>query len=168
MQYSISSVLFDWLQRKRLISAVARRMGVNESTLMSQLRPTTNTSKFAADDLLPLCEAIRDAGYGEEMIGIIREYTDRLVGEIKTTPESGDLQLQMVKLMSGIGSVSAMISDTARHSSEKDLVELLNKLRTEVLPIIVHLEVILSDRLAASRGKIRNFGPDNSDPIPEH
>lgn len=144
-------------------------MGMNESTLLSQLRPTTNTAKFAADDLLPLCEAIRDAGYGEEMIGIIKEYSERLAGQIKDTPESTDLQLQMVKLMSGIGSISAMISDRARHSTEKDLVDLLNKLRTEVLPIIVHLETILSDRLSVSRNKSRVIGSDNSNnPITEY
>lgn len=151
MSYSISEVLFDWLQKKRLISAVARRIGIVESTLISQLRPTTTTSKFAADDLIPICDAIRDAGYGRELIGILREYTDRLSGEINELPESQDLQGQMMKLMSGIGSISEHIGDTAKHSKEADLVMLLNKLRTEVLPVIVQLETILADRLSAIR-----------------
>ncbi len=168
MEYSISQVLFDWLSQKRLVSAVARRMGMNESTLLSQLRPSTNTAKFSADDLLPLCDAIREAGYGEEMIGILKEYSERLIGGIKSTPDTSDLQNQMVKLMGAIGSISAQISDKARHSKEKDLVVLLNKLRTEVLPIVVQLEAELDDRLRKVRKKGTEPGLEGGTPALDH
>jgi hypothetical protein len=151
MEYSISQVLFDWLSRKRLVTTVARRMGMNESTLLSQLRPSTHTAKFAADDLIPLFNAVRDAGYGDELAGILCEYTQRLTGDIKPGNSKADLQNQMVRLMGAIGVISSQLSDKSRHSTERDLVTLLNTLRTEVLPIIVQLENDLGDRLRKAR-----------------
>lgn len=168
MEHSITQVLYDWLSQKRLVSAVARRMGVNENTLLAKLKPGTTTARFTADELLPLCDAIRDAGYGEELIGIMKEYSELLLGEIRATPNTSDLQLQMVKLMTAIGSISAQIGDKARHSTEKDLVVLLNKLRTEVLPIVVQLEADLSDRLRAVRRKDKPAGSEGIDPALEH
>lgn len=162
MEYSISHVLFDWLSQKRLVSAVARQMGMNESTLLAQLRPTTHTAKFAADDLLPLFNAVREAGYGEELAGILCEYSQRLTGEIKPEATRADLQNQMVKLMGAIGTISTQLSDESRHSSERDLVSLLNILRTEVMPIIVQLENDLADRLGKKRRGQQNWGLEGS------
>lgn len=160
MSYQISEVLFDWLQKKRLISAVARRMNVVENTLISQLRPSTSTSKFAADDLIALFDAIRDEGYGAELVGIIKEYSDRLQGEIKNLPGEQDMQVQVYRLMSGIGGITERLADTSKHSSERDLVALLNKLRTEVLPVVLQLEAILADRLEKVRRKARGTASD--------
>ncbi|MCC6475602.1 hypothetical protein IT157_00990 [bacterium] len=158
MAYQITEVLFDWLQKKRLVSAVARRMGVNENTLLSELRPTTNTAKFAADDLLPLFDAIRDVGYGYELVGIVKEYGLRLQGEIEQISGTPDMQAQVFRLVSGIGSIAEHISDRAKHSSEADIVALLNKLRVELLPSLVELEAILADRLENVRQRKRGIG----------
>lgn len=160
MSYQISEVLFDWLQKKRLISAVARRMNVVENTLIAQLRPSTSTSKFAADDLIALFDAIRDEGYGAELVGIVKEYTDRLHGEIKNLPGELDMQVQIYRLMSGIGGITERLADSAKHSSERDLVALLNKLRTEVLPVVLQLEAILADRLDKVRRRDQGASRD--------
>jgi hypothetical protein len=141
---------------------------MNESTLLSQLRPTTHTSKFAADDLLPLFNAIRDAGYGDELAGILCEYSLRLSGEIKPGANKADLQNQMVRLMGAIGVISSQLSDISRHSSERDLVALLNTLRTEVLPIVVQLENDLGDRLRRARNKESEPGFESGGLALEH
>lgn len=151
MAYLITEVLFDWLQKKRLISAVARRMGVNENTLISQLRPTTNTAKFAADDLVPLFDAIREAGYAQELIGIVREYAERLQGDILTVGSQESEQTQLMRLVSGVGAIAEQLADNTKRSNEADLVTLLNRLRTEVFPTLLQLEANLADKLSAVR-----------------
>jgi len=157
MAYLITEVLFDWLQTKRLISAVARRMGVNENTLISQLRPTTNTAKFAADDLVPLFDAIRDAGYAQELVGIVREYAERLQGDIQTLGSNESEQTQLIRLISGVGAIAEQLADSTKRSSEPELVALLNKLRTEVLPTIIQLEANLADKLTSIRKNKRGI-----------
>ncbi|MCB9358270.1 MAG: hypothetical protein H6508_00040 [Calditrichaeota bacterium] len=160
MSYQISEVIFDWLHRKRLISTVARHMGVVENTLIAKLRPTTQTAKLAADDLIPLFEAIRKAGYGNEFVGIVREYTRRLEGELRDIPGSLDMQSQIYRLMSGIGSIAEHLVDSARHSDEKEVVALLNKLRTEVLPVVMQLEATMADKLSQIRKLRRSSGEE--------
>ena len=161
MSYSIANVLYDWLTRRRHVSVVARTMGMNESTLLAKPNPGTSTAKLSADELIPLFAAIRQAGYGEELEGIAAEYTRRLCGEFANCRESSDIQQNLLRLMSAIGAISSKIVGVSAANTEKDLVPLLNGLRTDVLPLVVELEAVLADRLKRVR-----HGAVLDDPIP--
>ena len=76
MDYSITQVLHEFLKKRQLIKEIADRMGMKYPTLAGKLNGTY--AKLTADELLLLCMAIREAGYGKDPNGPISSGVNRL------------------------------------------------------------------------------------------
>jgi hypothetical protein len=160
MSYAITAVLFATLTERRITAEVARMMCVSEDTLRKQLRPDDSCAKFGADDLIPLCEAMRRLGYGHELAGILHEYVLRVLGELEAVNASGALQDHVMNAVSGLGGVIDYASDTRKHEDEREISRSLDLLRTKILPAVAAMEATLDQRLKklrAERHSLRLF-----------
>lgn len=148
MSYSVTQALYDWLHEKRLIRAVSREMGISESTLAAELCPDRG-AKLGADELIPLFQAIRRIGYGDELNGILYYYIGELKGlELAHVPDE-DLVPQVLKLSKSLGILSDCAARIAQISDEDELSNLNTMLRTEVLPVVMKMESTISSRIQA-------------------
>jgi len=156
MAYSVSQALYDWLQEKRLIRAVAREMGVNESTLTGQLCPGRG-AKLGADDLIPMFQAIRRLGYGSELNGILYHYVAELKGEELANVPDHELIPHVLKLSKSLWILSDCAARISQMSDEEELIRLNTMLRTEVLPVVMKMENTLSNRVGELRRRKRKM-----------
>jgi hypothetical protein len=147
MAFSITEVLYEWMHEKRIVTAVAREMGTLETTLSAKLRPSNPHAKLGADELAPLFQAIRRVGYGAELEGILH----RFIGEIRDTefteiPET-DLVPQVLALARGLGILCDCASRIPRIQDEAELTRLCIMLRTEILPVVLKMESMITARI---------------------
>ena len=150
MSYSVTQALYDWMHEKRLIRAVAREMGISESTLAAELCPGRG-AKLGADELISLFHAIRRIGYAEELNGILYNYVGELKGtELADVPDQ-DLIPQVLKLSKSLGILSDCAARIGQISDEDELTKLNTMLRTEVLPVVMRMESTISSRIHAIR-----------------
>lgn len=151
MPFSITDALYEWMHKRRIVSAVAQCLGVKESTLSSELHPARYHAKLGADELIPLCRAIRQIGYGHELRGILHRFVNEL--ESEETPEipEGDLVPQVLKLNRGLGTLADCAAHVNRMDDEAELIQLKTMLRTEMLPVLLKMEDTIEHRLKAIR-----------------
>ncbi|RPH93293.1 hypothetical protein EHM69_10700 [candidate division KSB1 bacterium] len=147
MPFSITDALYEWMHKRRIVSAVAQCLGVKESTLSSELHPARYHAKLGADELIPLCEAIRQIGYGHELRGILHRFISELENEESRELPEGDLIPQVLKLNSGLGTLSECAAHVSRMDDEAELIQLRTMLRTEMLPVLLKMEDTIEHRL---------------------
>ncbi|HEY3297001.1 MAG TPA: hypothetical protein VGL38_16325 [bacterium] len=156
MSYSVTQALYDWLHEKRLIRAVARDMGISESTLAARLCPNRD-GKLGADDMVPLFQAIRRIGYGAELNGILHQYIAELKGDELANVADQDLIPHVLKLSKSLGILSDCAARISQISDEDELASLNTMLRTEVLPVVMKMENTISSRIVALRKSKRRI-----------
>jgi hypothetical protein len=147
VDYSITEVLHDWMLSRRIITDVAREMGMNSSTLAAKLRPNAIQSHLNADELLPLFKAARKAGYGKELDGILHHFMREAEGAESVKPSSTSLLTQVRSLITN----SAMLFDSADRISKmkdpKEIRALRTMVSTEMLPVMLQVDSLLDRRL---------------------
>jgi hypothetical protein len=151
MEQPISEVLYEWLTRRRLVSVVARKMGVNENTLSGKLRPAHSQARLAADELVTLFQAIRDAGYGNELRGVLHQFTESLRGHEQEGFPDADLVPHVLSLSQSLGTLASCAARIQQITDPEELSQLLTMLRTQMLPVILKME----DTIVARQVKLR-------------
>ena len=147
MAFSISQVLYDWMHEKRIVSAVAQEMRIKEATLSAELRPSNPHAKLGADELIPLFQAIRNIGYGSELEGILHRFTGALRdSDLSEIPET-DLVPHVLTLARGLGMLSDCVVRIPQVQDEVELTRLCTMLRTEILPVVLKMESMMTARL---------------------
>lgn len=149
MDYSITQVLHDLLKKRQLIKEIAKRMGMKYPTLAGKLNGTY--AKLSADEFLPLCMAIREAGYEKELDGILHEYFTRLKGEVSWKPEGEDLVALTLSLYTGMGMLADHVARLSATNDTKEMIRLRNRISQDMFPNLVKMGKILDDKLAKSR-----------------
>jgi hypothetical protein len=147
MAFSVTEALYDWMHKRRIVCAVAREMGINETTLSAELRSRRSQAKLGADQLIPLFQAIRRIGYGRELDGILHQFYAALRGEEGNTLPDSDLVPHVLKLTCSLGILSDCAARIPQTTDEDELARLSTMLRTEVLPVILNMDSLLSSRL---------------------
>lgn len=155
MRSSISRTLFEWMKEKRIITAVAKRMGIAKSTLASELRSSNHQAKLGADELVPLFQAIRKMGYESELRGIVRRFMQELEGEHAEPVTADQYSPQLLTLVKCIGVLSESAARIDDLEATPQLVRLKTMIRTEILPAICKMEDIVESRLAHVRRKAK-------------
>lgn len=153
MAYSITDALFDFMQRRRIITAVAHQMGVCETTLSAELRRQKTQAKLGADNLIPLLNAIRAIGYESELRGILFRFIKELKGEELYSTADDDLIPQLLKLTAGLGIICECAASVPRIADEAELRRIRNMLRSEILPALLKMDDTVERRLSALRGR---------------
>jgi hypothetical protein len=151
MSASIAERLYDWIHERRIMSALAQEMGVKESTLSAELRPNQSSAKLGADSLVPLCQAIRNIGYGKELDGILHEFIMDLRGTNPLSIPDKDLVPHVIIMARGLGVLSSCAAKIPRMNNEAELVQLCTILRTELLPVIMQMDATIDARLRVLR-----------------
>jgi hypothetical protein len=150
----ITDLLYTWMHRKRIVAEVARELGVHEQTLSAELRPHHPIAKLGANQLVPMFDALRKLGYGNELDGILNRFVQELKGQAaETAPADGDLTPHVLALYR---SLSALPTGDTLLSSIKDRAELAGLsvlLQTEILPMVLRMDAMVSARLEAVPGK---------------
>ena len=154
MVSSITRTLHHWLKENRLTVAVAQRMGISESTLSSELRNSNHQAKLGADQLVPLFHAIRDLGYGAELDGIVARFVKELEGEESQPASVEQFSALLFEMMDGIGVLSKSANRIDAIKTERELMRLKTKIRTEIIPAVFKLEDIVDTRLEQVRSKV--------------
>ena len=157
----ITDVLFLWLHKQRLIAAVAREMGVNESTLSAELRPKLPLAKLGANQLVPLFDAIRRLGYGAQLDGILSRYIAELKGEsADVTPLDSDLTPYVLTLYRCLSVFPAGDTLLSGIKDRAELASLSVLLQTEILPMVLRMDAMVNARLeAVPRRKLKRKRP---------
>jgi hypothetical protein len=155
MAGTITEILYDWLHKRRLVTAVAERMGINPITLSAELRPTNGQAKLGADELVPLFDAIRALGYGRELRGIVQRFIAELKGKDWLTIPDDQLEPLIVQLTRGLAFFSEFAVRVPSQTDERELVRMRTLLRTEIVPAIMRLEDTIERSLAHVRGRQR-------------
>jgi hypothetical protein len=153
MAASITDVLYDWMHRRRILRLVADEMGVKESTLYAELGRGNANAKLGADALVPMFQAIRRVGWGDELEGILHNYIEQLKGTDYDAVSDEDLIPHVLTLGQSLGILSECAARIQQISDESELVKLIIMLRTEVLPVVMKMEATLETRLKTVRKK---------------
>ncbi|MFZ5432161.1 MAG: hypothetical protein ACOZB3_00155 [Calditrichota bacterium] len=147
MEYSIVGVLHDWMHKKRITKAVAQQMGKNENTFYAEISQRPNGAKLGADDLVPLFNAIRAIGYGDELRGILKRFISELKGlDLQKIPDS-ELIPRVLHMQIGL---ATFLECAARIPSIMDTEELLTVrrlLNTEIVPVLMKMDYTIELRL---------------------
>ena len=149
MEDSISKALYRWLIRRRILSEVARQMNVDESNLSAKLRANKNRTRLAADELFPLCKAIRDAGYGKELKGILHPFVEELRGADAEPTDSSesDIVTRVLALGKGMSLLFDCAARISKMTNPAEIRELKTVVRTEILPVVLQADDLLDRRL---------------------
>jgi hypothetical protein len=164
MAGTITEVLYDWLHKRRLVRAVAERMGMNPITLSAELRPTNGHAKLGADELIPLFDAIRDLGYGRELRGILQRFIAELKGKDWLSIPDDRLEPLIVQLTRGLAFFSEFAVRVPSRTDERELMRMRTLLRTEIIPAIMRLE----DTIERSLGRVRRRKKLGQETAPEY
>jgi hypothetical protein len=140
---SISRVLYEWL---RLVSEVARALGADESNLSRKLRANKYRTRLSADELFPLLDAIREAGYGEELVGMLHPFLEGMRTEAFCA-DPGNLMAHMQKLGKGVTLLFECAARVPQMNDPDEIRKLKIQVRTEVLPVVLQMEDLLDRRL---------------------
>ena len=151
MSYSITQVLYDWMHEKRIVTLVAKEMGVKDSTLSAKLRPSNPQAKLTADELVPLFEAFRRVGYGKESEGVLYEFIQALQNRDAHLENDETMIPLVLSLAKRLGMLSECAGKIDTINDDGELVRLCTMLRTEVLPVILRMEAIVDARLKKIR-----------------
>ena len=147
MKNSISRVLYEWLHERRIVAVVAQHMGMDKSTLSAKLRPCTNRARLSADELLLLVDAVREAGYGKELKGILHPFMEAMRGTEPVSITPTDLMYRMRDLGKGIYTLFDCAARIPKMNDEEEIRRLKIQVRTEVLPVVLQMEELLDQRL---------------------
>lgn len=154
MKHTITQVLYEWMLEQRIISDVAREMGVSCIKLSAELRPTHMTAKLGADDLVPVFRALRKLGYAPEARGILTYFIQDLRGETQIEP--GELIPQLLSLYQLTGVLSSCASRLRDSDEEAELAKLDHLLKTRVLPVVLGIQCTVAKRRRDLHKKSRN------------
>ena len=157
MQFSITEALHDWMNKRRIISAVAQKMGKNATTLSAELRPSRYEAKLGADELVPLFNAIREIGYGDELNGILFRYIKSLKGEANVLVADDEIIPLVLQLSCVFSSFTECMARVPKSNDEEELIRVRRVLRTEILPALLKMEDLLEGRLRKVRGRRKGF-----------
>ncbi len=163
---SITCTLYEWLKQKRLMAAVAQRMGIPHSTLAAELQGEKYKAKLGADELIPLFRAIREAGYGAELDGILKKFIRELQGEELISASADDFGQLLFGVIQGIGVLSQSAAQIESLNGRRELVKLKTKIRAEIIPAVYKLEDIIDTRLSAARKTVATKSTE-SVPVPQ-
>jgi hypothetical protein len=144
---SLSHVLFIWLHERRIVADLARHMGIDKSTLSAKLSPRKNRARLAADDLIPLFDAIREIGYGKELSGILHPFLEAMQGTDPVNINPADQVAQLAALGKGVSTLFDCAARVPQMKDPEELRRLKIQVRTEVLPLVLQMEAILDQRL---------------------
>jgi hypothetical protein len=149
------------MNKRRIESEVAREMDVPVATLSAKLSPKRPQAKLAADELLPLFEAIRRIGYGSELRGVVYRFLRDLRGdEQEAVAEEKNLVPQILTLVKCLGMMSECANGIHSSTNVAELDKMRIMLRTEVLPVVLQMESILASRVETLR-------PPHKLPLPQ-
>jgi hypothetical protein len=151
MADSISAVLYRWMHQRRIESEVARELEIPVPTLAAKLSSRRVGVKLAADELVPLCRAIRDIGYGEELNGILFGFVRELKGEELGNLADENLLPQILSLVRSLGYLSECADRIPRITRYDELEKIRTMLTTEVFPLVMQMENIIQSRIEALR-----------------
>lgn len=163
---SITRTLYEWLKQRRLMAAVAQRMGIPHSTLAAELQGEKYKAKLGADELVPLFCAIREIDGDAELNGILKKFIRELEGEevmAATADEFGQLLFGVIQ---GIGVLSQSAAQIESLNGRRELAKLKTKIRAEIIPAVYKLEDIIDARLSAAR-KTAATKSAESVPVPQ-
>lgn len=161
MAGSITEILYDWLHKRRLVTATAQRMGMNPITLSAKLRPSNGQAKLGADELVPLFNAIREMGYGKELAGMLHRFIADLKGRERQTIPDEQLEPLIVQLTRGLAFFSEFAVRVPSQTNKVELARMRTMLRTEILPAVLRLEATIERGLALGR-KTKEVRDDTS------
>ena len=151
MSRSITEALYQWMHKRRIESEVAAEMGIPVATLSAELSPTRPQAKLGADELVPLFGAVRRIGYGGELQGVVYRFVRDLRGEELEQVSDEDLVPQMFSLMRSMGLLAHVADGIGRNTNVAELERMRIMLHSEVLPVVLQMESILSSRLEVLR-----------------
>ena len=146
------------MHKRRIISDVAREMGANESVLSAKLRPNNRQAGLRVDELVPLVNAVRRLGFGKELDGVLYRFVASLKDEEVQTQSSktSGMLPQILTLAKGLGILSECAARIDGIGDASELERLAMMVRTEVLPVVLQMEYILSRRLEKVRRRKGN------------
>jgi hypothetical protein len=144
---SIVETLYYWMHSRRIESEVATEMGIPVATLSAKLSPARPQAKLGADELVPLFEAIRKIGYENELQGVIYRFVRELKGEDLQQTADEDLVPQMFSLLRSMGILAQIADGISRNDNVAELEKMRTMLSTEVLPVVLQMESILTSRI---------------------
>jgi hypothetical protein len=153
MDFSLTNALYEWMHERRIVNAVAREMGVYETTLHAELRPTNHSAKLGADTLIPLCRAIRRLGYGHELDGLLHQFMREMRDCSDNQREEKDIVSQVLTLGRSLGMLAECADRIPHITDEAELVRLATAVRTQVLPTVMQIESIIANQLVKVRKK---------------
>ena len=168
MTSSISYTLYLWLKEKRLMEAVAKRMGKPHSTLVAELKGAKYRSKLGADELVPLFQAIRETDYRTEFEGILKKYLRELGGEQTEFVSVHQFGTLLFSVMQSVATLSKPGDRIENLKTARELSLMKTKIRTEIVPAVYKLEAIVDDQLALMRERRSESRQTNMEPIPIH
>jgi len=152
MSASITETLYEWMLRRRIMTEVAREMGVNVNTLAGELRPSNPQAKLGADELTPLFAAVRRVGYGHELRGILHGFIRDLKGENDLTwADEREFVPNALMLSKCVGLLCDSASKLDQIEDEAELARMRSMIRSELLSVAVRMEAIVDSRLTKLR-----------------
>ncbi len=160
---SITRTLYECLKQKRLMAAVAQRMGIPHSTLAAELQGEKFRAKLGADELIPLFRAIREVEGGAELDGILKKFVRELQGEEVDAAAAEEFGQLLFGVIQGIGVLSQSAAQIESLNGRRELAKLKTKIRGEIIPAVYKLEDIIDSRLSAA---VRPAKAKRTDPSP--
>ncbi|MCB9369607.1 MAG: hypothetical protein H6507_10915 [Calditrichaeota bacterium] len=150
MTVTITERLHDFLFEKKLITEVAKRMGKKLTTLASELNPGASYAKFGINDFLPLCVAVREMGYGDELDAILHEYFEALKSGTSSQSEpysSQELSAMVVELMTNTATLANKASKLFGTTDKRELREVRSLISQHLLPTALKLAASIDSEL---------------------
>lgn len=167
MSTPITETLYEWMHRRRIMTEVAREMGVNVHTLAGELRPTNPQAKLGADELAPLFAAIRRVGYGHELRGILHGLVRDLKGESDLSwADEREFVPNALMLSKCVGLLCDSATKLDRIEDEEELVRMRSMIRSELVSVAMRMEAIVETRLTKLRRQRRRSGLPGISPSP--
>ena len=153
MSAPITQILYEWMVKRRIVSLVAREMGVNPGTLSAELRTHNPHAKLGADDLVPLCRAICRAGYEKELRGLLHPFVGELMGQAADTVDDKQFVPSVLNLSRCVGLLSESATRLNQIEDERELAGIRTMIRTELLSVAMLMDAIVADRIVKLRRK---------------
>lgn len=151
MDRPISHVLHEFLTSRKILTEVARQIGMKSATLNAELSPTVKNAKFCIDDLVRVVFAIRKIGYGDEFDAILHEYFETLNDYELQTKSTDNLAVLTANLMA---KTAALADSTVKLIDSSDdisqLKSLQSMIRSDLLPTCMRLIHTVEKRLGES------------------
>ena len=154
----ITQILYDWMVERRIVSLVARKMGTNPATLSAELRTKSTHAKLGANDLVPLCNAIREAGLGRQLDGLLHPFVEELMGDLPDAVNAEEYVSSVLSLSRCVGLLSESATRVNQIEDEQELTRLRTMIRTELLTLTMRMDAIVDTQLARlNEGRKRSW-----------